>query len=202
MIWVVLVSLGLGILCGQFDLLPQVTGWLIEYTGELILVLVFLVGVSLSGSREALIQMRYYGPRILVLPAAVTAASLLAGPLCCLLTGVGLGEGMAAVSGLGWSSLTGVMVTELAGPEAGAMAFLANLLRGELLAYCLIPVVARRVSYPAVLGLGGATCMYTTLPVIMEYTDEETTLMAVTSGLVCSFLAPVLINGCWELWGG
>ena len=201
MIWIILVSLGLGVFCGQLDLLPRVTGWLTRYTEELMLALIFLVGISLSGSREALLRVGRYGPRILAIPLAVTGASLLAGPLCCLLTGVALGEGMAAVSGLGWASLSGVMVTQLAGAEAGAMAFLANLLRGELLAYCLIPVVARRLGPREVLGLGGATCMDTTLPVIMEYTDQETTLLAVTSGLVCSFLVPVLIDGCWRLLG-
>jgi uncharacterized membrane protein YbjE (DUF340 family) len=201
MIWVVLASLVLGVLCGQWEILPQVTAWLTGHTGEMIFVLVFLVGVSLSGSRETLFRMRNHGPQILAIPCAITAASLLSGPVCCLLTGVGLRESMATVSGLGWSSLTGVLVTELSGPETGAMAFLANLLRGELLTYCLIPIVARRVSYPAVLALGGATCLDTTLPMIMEYTDEETTLMGVASGLICSFLVPLLIQACWKIWG-
>ena len=201
MIWAILASLALGIVCGQWALLTPLTAWLVGHMEQLILLLLFLVGLSLSGSRDALCRMRAYGPRVLAIPCAVAAATLLAGPICCLLTGVGLGEGMAAVSGMGWSSLSGVMVSELAGPEAGARTFLSNLLRGELLAYCLIPVVARRVGHTAVLALGGATCLDTTLPMIMRYTDEETTVMAVTSGFICSLAVPLLIRGSWWLWG-
>lgn len=198
MIWIVLTSLALGVLCGQLDLLSPLTGWLITYMDTLILLLVLLVGVSLSGSRDIFARIRAYGPRILALPCAVIAASLLSGPVCCLLTGVGLREGMTIVSGLGWSSLAGIVVTELAGAEMGALAFLANLLRGELLTYCLLPLVVRRVGPAAVLGLGGATCLDTSLPMVAKYTDGETTLLAVASGLVCSFAVPVL-NGCWAL---
>ena len=46
-----------------------------------------------------------------------------------LLTGMPLGESTAIASGLGWYSLSGVTIGNLAGAQAGSIAFLSNLLK-------------------------------------------------------------------------
>lgn len=193
----ILLSLGLGILCGRFQLLGPLTGVLSGCSDYLLWLLLLLVGFSLGGDRAAFVRMRTMGWRILLIPAGVIAASLTAGPVCALVTGTPVKDAMIVVSGLGWSTLCGVMAAGM-GSVTGVIAFLANLLRGELLSFCLVPLLARRIGYLPTLGMGGATTGDTTLPIIMRCTDRETALLAVVNGMVCSFAVPLLIR-LWQL---
>ena len=64
-----------------------------------------------------------------MIPLGIVVGSILGGIAGGLLTGMPLGESTAIASGLGWYSLSGVTIGNLAGAQAGSIAFLSNLLK-------------------------------------------------------------------------
>lgn len=143
-----------GVLWGVFgpDLAPVE---LLVNNADLVLnLLMLLVGVSVGMHRGLLDRLRQYHIKVLIIPFGVVAGSILGGFAAGLLLGLPIWKGAAVASGLGWYSLGGVMLTELAGPTLGGMAFLSNLMR-ELLSFFSIPWISRHLNYPACIAPPG-----------------------------------------------
>ena len=66
-----------------------------------------------------------------------------------------------------------------------------------MLAACLVLMLAAG----ACIAAAGATSEDTTLPMMMKYTDEESVVLSVLNGAICSVLVPVLINACYRFLG-
>ena len=115
-------------------------------------------------------------------------------------TGLGLAESVCVTSGMGWYSLCGIMLTDLAGAKAGTVAFLANLLR-ELLSFVVIPWIAARLNHYTAIAPAGATSEDTTLAVLIRCTGEEIVVLAVVNGVLCSAAVPFLIRFLYALLG-
>lgn len=193
MVWIALGCLLAGVLCGLFFFPPEVTAFFTGNSERFLWVLMFLVGISVGLSKGVFARVRQYGLRILLLPLSVTAASVAAGLPCSLLTGMDLGESVAIASGMGWYSLTGILLTDLAGPEAGAVGFLGNLLR-EMFSFLVIPWIAARLNHYTAIAPAGATSEDTTLAVLIRCTREEIVVLAVFNGVLCSAAVPVLVR--------
>ncbi|MFZ5648571.1 MAG: lysine exporter LysO family protein [Bacillota bacterium] len=103
-----------------------------------------------------------------------------------------LKEASAVGAGFGWYSLSGVILSQIYSVEAGALAFLTNVMR-EIIAFVLIPVLAARIGSLAAVAPGGATTMDTTLPLIARSTDADTTVIAFVNGATLSAMVPVLV---------
>ena len=131
--------------------------------------------------------------RVLIIPAGIVAGSVLGGLVCAPLAGMSLPTGAAVASGLGWYSLVGVMMTDIAGAQVGSITFLANLLR-ELVSFFSIPWIAKHLNYPTCIAPAGATSEDTTLPMLIRCTNGETVVLSVLNGVICSALVPVLIE--------
>ena len=95
-------------------------------------------------------------------------------------------------------SVSAVILRGLGGAQLGTVAFMTNVLR-ELMAFLMIPFVARHFGRYAAVAPSGATAMDTTLPVIARATDDETALIAVISGVVLTALVPVLVPLLYNL---
>ncbi len=162
-------------------------------------VLMLLVGISVGLRRGLLQRMKEYHIRILVIPFGIVLASFLGGIVCHWLTGYGLAESTAVTSGLGWYSLSGVLVGEAAGPELGSITFLSNLMR-EIISFFLIPFIAATLNDYTCIAPAAATSEDTTLPILMRYTDEATVVLAVFNGIICSSVVPVLVPLCFTLF--
>lgn len=150
------------------------------------------VGVSVGMRRGLVASLREHHVKMLAIPLGVVTGSLAGGAVASLLCGDPPRVGMAVASGLGWYSLAGVAIEGLVGAQAGAVAFLANLMR-ELLSFALIPIIARRLNYYACIGVAAATSEDTALPAMIRATDERTVVFFVVNGIVCSALVPALI---------
>ena len=161
-------------------------------------VLLFLVGISVGGSRGLLGKLRQYHVRVLIIPAGIVIGSVAGGLVCAPLTGMSLPVGGAVASGLGWYSLAGVVMTDIAGAQVGSITFLANLLR-ELVSFFSIPWIAKHLNYPTCIAPAGATSEDTTLPMLIRCTNGETVVLSVLNGVICSALVPVLIEGFHQL---
>jgi uncharacterized membrane protein YbjE (DUF340 family) len=195
MIIIAVGSLAIGIAYGlsplNLDLIDVITAH-----SELVLyALMFFVGISVGRAKGLVQKIRDYGIRLLVVPAGIIVASFASGLVCAPLCGLSLGEAAAVTSGMGWYSLVGVVLADLAGAQVGSIAFLANLLR-ELVSFLIIPWIARHLNYPTCLAPAGATSEDTTLPMIIRCTNEETVVLGVINGIVCSAAAPILVALC------
>lgn len=187
----VLASVFAGLIAGRF--LP--TGWLpaLDALSTAALCLLLLgIGLDLGHQRTVWAHLREGGLRLALVPLCVAAGTLAGAALAAPITGQRLGSALAVGAGFGWYSLSGVILTRIAGPELGALAFLTNVMR-ELLAVVLIAPVARHLGHIVAVAPGGATAMDTTLPVVARATGAETAVVSFVSGAVLSSLVPLLV---------
>ncbi|MGL5799058.1 MAG: lysine exporter LysO family protein, partial [Plesiomonas sp.] len=152
--------------------------------------LLWLIGIQLRNSNMPLRQI-LLNRRGMLIAVVVLISSLLGGLIAALLLGLPLNKGLAIASGFGWYSLSGIMLTDALGPILGSAAFFNDLLR-ELIAIMIIPLLVRRYSMSAV-GIGGATAMDFTLPVIQKSGSVQLVPAAIVSGFILSLSAPVFM---------
>ncbi|MDO5640559.1 MAG: lysine exporter LysO family protein [Neisseria sp.] len=157
----------------------------------LLMLLVLLVGIQLRSSgitlRQVLVNKRGVQTSVLI-----TLSSLLGGLLfAALQPGVAWSKGLALASGFGWYSLSGIVMTEAYGPVWGSVALLNDLAR-EFFALVFIPMLMRRHPSAAV-GVGGATSMDFTLPVIQSSGGLAAVPLAISFGFIINIIAPVLM---------
>ena len=195
MIAIAIGSLTIGVAYGLAPLSLAAIDGIVSHSNLVLYALMFFVGISVGSAKGLVRKIREYGARLLIVPAGIIAGSFAAGLLCAPLCGLSFGEAAAVTSGMGWYSLVGVVLADLAGAQVGSIAFLANLLR-ELISFLIIPWIARRLNYPTCLAPAGATSEDTTLPMIIRCTNEETVVLGVINGIVCSAAAPVLVALC------
>ena len=198
MVLLALAALVLGVLWGSFG--PAGTPLdLISDNSDLILyALMFFVGISIGLNKTILQKIREYHIKVFIIPFGIVVGSVAAGVVCGLLTGVGARNGAAIAGGMGWYSLAGVMLTEMAGAQMGSVAFLSNLMR-EMLSFFSIPWISRHLNYYSCIAPAGATSEDTTLSMMVRYTSEEVVVMSVFNGIICSAVVPVLIRLCYSL---
>lgn len=134
-----------------------------------------------------------YHIKIFIIPAGIIAGSIVGGIICSLLLKIPVGQGTAIASGMGWYSLAGAAISELGGAKLGSIAFMSNLMR-EIFSFFLIPLIALKLNDLTCIAPAGATSEDTTLPVMLKYTNEETVVLSVLNGMLCSFAVPVLIS--------
>lgn len=198
MIGVAVGALALGIAYGLAGISVAPIDFMAGHTEVILYALMFFVGISVGGSRGLLGKLRQYHVRVLIIPAGIVIGSVLGGLVCAPLVGMSLPTGAAVASGLGWYSLAGVMMTDIAGAQVGSITFLANLLR-ELVSFFSIPWIAKHLNYPTCIAPAGATSEDTTLPMLIRCTNGETVVLSVLNGVICSALVPVLIAAFQQL---
>lgn len=199
MVILALLALFAGIACGLSGAGTSVLSFLTSHVDVILCLLMFLVGISVGLHRGLFSNLRKYHVRIFIIPAGVVAGSLAGGILCGLVTPFTMGESTAVACGLGWYSLTGVTLGNLAGAQVGSIAFLSNLMR-EIFSFFCIPILSRRLNFYSCIASAGATSEDTTLPMMIKYTDEETVVLSVINGVICSALVPVLISVCYQIF--
>lgn len=193
MIALIVCALVMGVALGFFNILPVAAlGGVALCSRWLLIALLFLVGIDVGGNKEVLADLKRMGAKILVLPLAITAGSLLGGMVASVLTDVALYESLAVASGMGYYTLSSIILTQAVGTTLGTLAFLSNIFR-EILTVVTCPILAR-ISRLAPLASGGATSMDTTLPVIIQCTSKTVGVLAVISGVIITLLVPFLVS--------
>lgn len=157
----------------------------------LLMLLILLVGIGLKGSgitlKEVLLSKRGMQTSIIF-----TLSVLVGGVLFWLLIDeVSLTQSLALASGFGWYSLSAIVMTDAYGAVWGSIALFNDLVR-EFFALLFIPFFMR--SYPsAAVGLGGATSLDFTLPVIQQSGGLGIVPLAISFGFIINIVAPVLM---------
>ncbi|MGL4345605.1 MAG: lysine exporter LysO family protein [Cellulosilyticaceae bacterium] len=196
MIKAVALSLILGVVCGKWVIGQEQVATFSALADMALVVLMFAVGISVGANKKVFAKIKEYHLKILIIPMGIIVGSILAGIACAYMMGMDLRESIAITSGLGWYSLSGVLLTDLAGAEIGTIAFLANLFR-EIFSFMLIPFVAKHLNSYTAIAPAAATSEDTTLPMLMKHTSEEVVMMAVINGVICSAVVPVIINALY-----
>jgi uncharacterized membrane protein YbjE (DUF340 family) len=188
----IILTVAFGVAFGHFYLPASAAPFIDRFVTCALVVMVFGVGMDIGRNREVWRSIRQMGGKILLVPLAIAVGSLLGACMVKLLVYMPLKEILAVSAGLGWYSLSGILIADLYSVELGATAFLSNVFR-ELLAFILIPILVGYVGKLAAIAPGGATTMDSTLPLITKVTDAETALVAFMSGLVLTTIVPFLV---------
>lgn len=195
-----LIALLLGVLCGRLGGENALFAALVSWDGVVLNLLMVSVGISIGQQAGILQKIRQYHFKALIIPLGVTVGSLGAGLAGALLLAIRWPKARRSPvvwAGIAWAAPT---IGALSGGLYGSVAFLSNLLR-EILSFFGIPLLARFLNPAACIAAAGATSEDTTLPMMMKYTDEESVVLSVLNGAICSVLVPVLINACYRFLG-
>lgn len=198
MVYIALIAVILGIICGQFVLTDshhELLGTLADY---MLYILMFSVGISVGLNETILEKIKNYNISILLIPIGVIIGSIFGGVVCSFIFSMNLADSISIGGAMGWYSLSGVMLETLSGTEIGTIAFLSNLMR-EFLAFITIPLLIKYLNPYAAIAAAGATSEDTTLPMLIKYTGEEFIIISVINGVLCSVAVPFLINFCFSL---
>lgn len=181
----VLLGLAFGRLMAHTWLPPESSG---TYA---LMLLILLVGIQLGSSSITLSQV-LINKRGLQTAALITLSSLAGGCLFFLFVpDIPISQALALASGFGWYSLSGIVMTEAYGPIWGSIALLNDLTR-EFFALIFIPVIMRRHPSTAV-GIGGATSLDFTLPVIQSSGGMAVIPLAISFGFIINLISPLLM---------
>ena len=153
-----------------------------------LITLLFVFGFAFAIDKSAAEQIRKTGFRIVSFPLLVALGSLIGGLVAGLILQINLAATMAVSSGYGWYTLSGPMMGQLMGPVWGTLGFAANFMR-ELITILTIPLMTKLDKYAPVAS-GGGTAMDTTLGIIVRYCGKDALIVAFSSGLILSMIAP------------
>ena len=191
MSFAILVVLVLGIGAGHF--MPADMGAFIDNASSyMLLILLFSVGIDMGLNKEVFTRIKELGFKILLIPFGMVVGSLCGGVLTSFIAGLSVKESLAISAGLGWYSLSGILITEAGNPVAGTIAFLANVFR-EMLTFIVVPFIASHLNYYCAIAPAGATAMDTTLGIISRNTNATIAVLSFVSGVICTLLVPVLV---------
>lgn len=157
----------------------------------LLMLLIFFVGVGLKGSgialKEVLLNKR--GVQVSVI---FSLSVLFSGVIYALLMpDVSIFKGLALSSGFGWYSLSAIVMTDAYGAIWGSVALFNDLAR-EFFALLFIPFIMRHAPSAAV-GVGGATSLDFTLPIIQQSGGMKVVPLAISFGFIINIISPILM---------
>lgn len=156
-----------------------------------LMLLVFLVGIQLRSSgitlRRVLLNKRGVQTSVWFILSCLAAGVVFS----LIMPDVSLSKGLALTSGYGWYSLSGIVMTSAYGPVWGSIALVNDLAR-EFFALVFIPLIMRRHPSAAV-GVGGATSLDFTLPVIQSSGGIEAVPLAISFGFIVNVVSPFLM---------
>lgn len=185
-----------------------VGGWLPDslaggdVTMWILYALMLQVGIGIGSDSRLKEILRTLSPRLLFLPLATILGTLVATlAVSFLLSRWSTAEVLAVGSGMGYYSLSSILVTSLkeqsigvmAAAELGTIALMANIFR-EIMTLVLAPLMVRWFSPLGPISAGGATSMDVTLPVITRISGKEWVFVSIVHGIVVDFSVPFLVS--------
>lgn len=199
MVILAIIALFLGVLYGLIGFDIELINYITNNVDYILYLLMFLVGINVGLNRGIVNKIKEYHIKIFIIPIGTIVGSILGGVICSFISAYAINECTAVASGLGWYSLSGVAVSKLAGAKLGSITFLSNLMR-EIFSFFCIPWIAKYLNNYSCIAMAGATSEDTTLPMLIRYTDEETVVLAVFNGVICSACVPFLIELCYRVF--
>ncbi|MFC6276315.1 lysine exporter LysO family protein [Psittacicella hinzii] len=157
------------------------------------LILLFMIlasGIQLGSAKYKLKEV-LLNKEGFIISVLFTLSCLVAGLVCYLITDVPLNKSLAYTAGMGWYSLSSVILANAWGPLDGSMVFFIDMAR-ELLALVLVPLLMQRFRCTAVTQ-PGATSLDCSLPIIQRSGGNGVVGLAITFGFFANLYVPVLL---------
>jgi uncharacterized membrane protein YbjE (DUF340 family) len=187
-----------GIIVGVLHLIPQFE-WFSNVSYITLCALIFLVGFMIGNDVEIFQKFRSLNRLYMLLPL-MTIVGTLAG--CAITTTLlphrSLSDCLAVGSGMGYYSLSSVLITQSRGAELGTIALLANIVR-EVITLLGAPIMVRWFGKLAPISVGGATTMDTTLPILTNACGKDFVIVSIFHGFIVDFSVPFLVTFFCEL---
>ena len=187
-----------GIVVGVLHLMPQFD-WLSNVSYITLCALIFLVGFMIGNDVEIFQKFRSLNRLYMLLPL-MTIVGTLAG--CAITTTLlphrSLSDCLAVGSGMGYYSLSSVLITQSKGAELGTIALLANIVR-EVITLLGAPLMVKWFGKLAPISVGGATTMDTTLPILTNACGKDFVIVSIFHGFIVDFSVPFIVTFFCEL---
>lgn len=198
MVLFALLALFAGILCGITGAGSIAVQFLTSHVDGILCLLMFLVGISVGLHRGLAAKLRQYHIRIFIIPAGVVAGSLAGGMICGLITPSPWGKHRSGMRPR-MVQPHGSHARQPCRRAGGQHRFPEQSDAGDLL-ILQHSVSLKKLNYYSCIASAGATSEDTTLPMMIKYTDEETVVLSVINGVICSALVPVLVSLCYQMF--
>ncbi|MBI9031296.1 lysine exporter LysO family protein [bacterium] len=191
-----LIFLG-GIALGLLKFIPASVD--IDKISEYLLyLLVFGIGITISRSEGILKIVKTYHLKLFLLPLLIAIGSLLGALLLGFFySDITIKHSLGLGAGLGYYSLSSLMISQYGFKEIGAIALISNIIR-EISTLILAPLMIKYLGRFSPIASAGATSMDTTLAVIIKYTDKENAIISMFNGVTLSIMVPLLITLIYE----
>lgn len=189
---IVLLCFSVGVLVGRLDLLPpSVTGS--DASTWAVYAMLAAVGMGLGFDVRAWHILRDLKGWVLMIPFVIVLGTLAGGLVAWLVLGdMSLRDVLAVSSGLGYYSLSSMLITRLADASLGSMSLIANMVR-ELATLLCAPLFVRAFGGLGPLAAAGAASD-TCLPAIIKSSGERNAILAVFSGMILTIAVPLFIT--------
>lgn len=194
-VFVVGIAMGVGGFLPADAIPANLTEWLLY-------ALVVQIGIGLGAGGNLRRIATSFTPRTMLLPFATIAGTL----IFTLFAGVAIGgwdleDYMALGSGMGYYSLSSVLIIDIksgsigvqAATQLGVLAVMVNIIR-EMTAMVCGPWFARFFGRYAPTAAAGVTSMDVTLPMIVRSTGQEMFPIALMHGMVLEISVPLLVT--------
>ncbi len=164
----------------------------INFKTYILYLLLFFVGLQIGSDRRFYEIFKKLNLKDLIFPFISLIGSILISILIFLIIKFPLREGIAIVSGMGYYSLSSILVTEFRNEYFGVIALLTNLLR-ETITLIFTPLFVKIFGKSFPVASGGATTVDTTLPVIIRYSGKNFLLISIINGFILTVIVPFVI---------
>ncbi|SNS13296.1 Uncharacterized membrane protein YbjE, DUF340 family [Anaerovirgula multivorans] len=198
LIWIMPVSIVIGVILGYFVML-YIPIFILDYllVGSLITLYVS-VGINLGSNRKVFKYIRILGFRVIYISIAIFLGSLVGGFTAGILLGVPLHTSVMSASGMSYYSLTGAYMTQIYGIEAGTYGFVVNVMR-EFFTVLLLPLLIR-ISTGSPIAGGAAGNMDTMLVPVTKFVGVELGLVTLITGAILTFTVPFILPVLYGLF--
>jgi uncharacterized membrane protein YbjE (DUF340 family) len=190
--FIILASFLLGYCLQILEILPAWVSASSLHTYALYVLMLF-IGILVGSNKQSIDTVKRSGTLALTIPAIAIVGTGVGALLGGAALSMDLNHALAVGWGLGYYSLSSLLIGEWVGAELAVIALLANILR-ELLTIILAPALARLFGPLGPLVSGGATASDTTLPSITRYSGQEYVPFAIYNGIVLTLLVPILVS--------
>ena len=199
MVYLAIIALLGGIACGMTGLDENViVSWITSNKDMILYLLMFLVGISIGLIRGLSVRSRNIILKFCD-SLGIVVGSYLGGIAGGLLTGMPLVRVQQLPVDLDGTAFPGLPLAIWREHRREVSHFLSNLLR-EIFSFFSIPWISKKLNYYTCIAPAGATSEDTTLPMMIRYTNEETVVLSVFNGVICSALVPFLISFCYNIF--
>lgn len=189
-----------GLIAGRLAMIPVSTAAAGEIATLLLQILIGIVGISTGSDPKLRTTLRGVRLIIVAVPAISIAATLGAGALTGLFLPLGAADGALAVSGMGYYSLSSMIISDLRAADMGeaaamslaAVALMANIVR-EILALILVPLLGSRLGLYGSTAMCGVTSIDVTLPSLASTFGAEALPLGIVNGLVLEVSTPFIV---------